>query len=214
MYNITQGYTVGHGGNHDGWDFGAPSKTPLISLTGGKVTGHTGWYAWGGEIDTKGGVLGPGTTETFAHADRIDVKPGDTVFPGQQVGLSGGEGLPRQYSTGPHVHYSLFGGAPWDNRYSIDPKSFLDPIRKYGIGSAAGSFDPTGLGGAIEKAFSDTYTAAETALGKTIKRAGYFIVGLLLVALGLGLLVLAAARSAGKEAAPYVGQAAKLAAIA
>lgn len=219
MYNITKGYTVGHGGNHDGWDFGAPSHTPLVSLTGGKVTQHTGWYPWGGEIDTKGGIAGQGTTETFAHADRIDVRPGDLVFPGQQVGLSGGEGLPHQYSDGPHVHYSLFGGAPWDNTRSIDPGNFLTDIRKnWGVGGELGStgFDPGDVGfalGKLTETVEATYQKAETALAQTIKRAGYFFLGLVLVGLGLLLLMLAIQGKIRQAAQPYAEKAAKVAAV-
>lgn len=216
MYGITKGYTVGHGGNHDGWDFGAPSKTPLISLTGGKVTGHTGWYPWGGEIDTKGGLLGGGVTETFAHADRIDVKPGQTVAPGQQVGLSGGENLPRQYSDGPHVHYSLFGGAPWDNTKSIDPSRFLGSVRANGgpggIGTILGS-----TGDAVGDAINAAYKNGETAVGKMVKRIGWYILGMFLIALGLWLLysktMQAVAYRAANDAAPILGKAAKAAAL-
>lgn len=205
MYHVNKGYGSYGGKFHDGWDFGAPSKTPLITLTGGVATKHTGWYPWGGEVDIKGGVLGPGVTETFAHADRLDVKPGDTVTPGTQVGLSGGEGLPHQYSTGPHVHYSLFGGAPWDNRYAIDPGGFLNKtIKNFGIGNA---FDSTGgdmtqaaiaLGeklGAIEE-------EAKAATGRALKRVGYFIIGALLVVLGILLLTTSIGASLGRKLLP------------
>src|SRR5689334_8505727 len=142
-FRIGQGYTVGHGGNHDGYDFETPKGTPHTTLFGGVVTKHTGWYPWGGETDIKNPVTG--ITETFAHEDRIDVKAGQVVWPGQQVGLSGGENLPHKYSTGEHTHYSLFGGAPWDNRYSIDPKNAVDSaIKNFGVGSAGDAFDIPG----------------------------------------------------------------------
>lgn len=207
LYNVTRGYTDPAHGNHDGWDFGAPSKTPLISLTGGKVTSHTGWYPWGGEIDTKGPT---GVTETFAHADRIDVKAGDIVFPGQQVGLSGGENLPRQYSTGPHIHYSLFGGAPWDNKNAIDPSKFLNSVRGNpgSVGTMAGSAgldtgDIPGVG-AIADAIDNAYKGAETALASAVKRAGYFVLGMGLVILGVVVLTVAVARRGARELGPTV----------
>lgn len=218
MYNVTRGFTDMNHGNHDGWDFGAPSHTPVYSLTGGKVTSHTGWKPWGGEVDTKGGVLGGGVTETFAHLDRIDVKAGDTVFPGQQVGLSGGEGLPAQYSTGPHIHYSLFGGAPWDNKFAIDPGGFLKGFRD-GLSSTGGNmgFDPADVGAglnALAKTIDDAYTAAESALKLTIKRTAYFILGMVLVGVGILVLITAVALKAGGKAEqvarPYAQAAAKV----
>lgn len=212
MYDVTRGFTGYTQHDHDGWDFGAPSRTPLISLTGGKVTRHTGWYPWGGEIDIKGGILGSNITETFAHADDINVHAGDTVYPGQQVGLSGGENLPRQYSTGPHVHYSLFGGAPWDNKYAVDPGKFLTGIRQNGVGSMLGSADGGDVGVQIATAIGDAYGRAEYQLGKTVKRAGYFILGLTLIMLGIGLLILAGARASERAIikSPEVQTAAKL----
>ena len=210
MYHVNKGYGDYGGRFHDGWDFGAPSHTPLISLTGGKVTKHTGWYPWGGEVDIKGGALGPGITETFAHADRIDVKPGDVVWPGSQVGLSGGEGLPPQYSTGPHVHYSLFGGAPWDNTKSINPGGWLNSIRKYGVGNESDASG--GIPGvqAIADAIDNAYKGAETAISKTVKRAGWFILGLGLIVLGAVLLMLAVAGKAEQKIRPYAQAAARV----
>jgi hypothetical protein len=132
--------------------------------------------------------LGPGITETFAHADRIDVREGETVWPGQQVGLSGGEGLPPIYSNGPHVHYSLFGGAPWDNTKSIDPSDYLNAVRRGG--GIGGLFNPGDIPGAqaIADAITAAYTGAETAIANTVKRIGWFILGLLLIGVGLFLL--------------------------
>lgn len=217
LYPKTQGYTVGHGGNHDGWDFGAPSKTPLISLTGGTVTPHTGWYAWGGEVDTKGGLLGPGVTETFAHADAIYVKPGQRVNVGDVVGLSGGENLPRQYSSGPHIHYSLFGGAPWDNTKSIDPGDFLGKVRTSGVGSGGDASTSFDAGDNIAAAIGFAYGKAEYAISKTIKRIGWFFLGLFLVLLGLWLLysktMSAVAYRAANDTAPILGKAAKAAVL-
>lgn len=217
MYNVTQGYGKNKsGGFHDGWDFGAPSKTPVFSLTGGKVTSHTGWYPWGGEVDTKGGLLGAGVTETFAHLDRIDVKSGQTVAPGQQVGLSGGENLPKQYSNGPHIHYSLFGGAPWDNKKAIDPSNFIGSVK--GPGGIGTILDSTGDATAgVADAINGAYKAAETAVGSMVKRIGWYLLGLLLIVFGIWLLysktVSALAWKAADKAAPIAGKAAKAAAL-
>lgn len=135
--SLGQGFTLPQGGSHDGRDIQTPSHTPLTSLVPGVVTPHTGWYPWGGEVDvrTAGGV-----TETFAHLDAIAVHPGDVVNIGQVIGLSGGENLPAQYSNGPHTHFSLFGGAPWDNSKAIDPTGLLQAFQGSG---------PSGPGGTV-----------------------------------------------------------------
>lgn len=221
LYNVTKGFTDKNHGNHDGWDFGAPSHTPVVSLTGGTVTSHTGWYPWGGEVDIKGGVLGPGVTETVAHVDRIDVKPGQTVRPGEQIALSGGEGLPLQYSNGPHVHYSLFGANPWNNDYAIDPSQFLGSIKQNGVGTMAGSLGDSfdipgaidGLGMRLSDAIGNAYSQAETRAAAMVKNVAWFLVGMLLVALGLGLLVLAFMVKKTREAAPEIAKVAKVAAL-
>lgn len=127
--SLGQGFTLPVGGHHDGRDIQTKSHTPLTSLLPGVVTPHTGWYPWGGEVDIK---TAGGITETFAHLDAIAVHPGDVVNIGQVVGLSGGENLPAQYSTGPHTHFSLFGGAPWDNTKAIDPTALLQDFQGSG----------------------------------------------------------------------------------
>jgi murein DD-endopeptidase MepM/ murein hydrolase activator NlpD len=120
--SLGQGFTLPQGGSHDGRDIQTPMHTPLTNLLPGVVTPHTGFYPWGGEVD----ILTPsGITETFAHLDAIAVRPGQQVGAGGFIGLSGGENLPRQYSTGPHTHFSLFAGAPWDNSKAIDPTGLL-----------------------------------------------------------------------------------------
>jgi hypothetical protein len=125
QYKVTQGYTVGHGGVHNGYDFATPVHTPLTALYDGVVTQHTGWYPWGGEVDIK---TASGITQVWAHMDAETVHPGDTVRAGQLIGYSGGEGLPHNFSTGPHTHFTLTRGAPWDNAASIDPGPSLQQV--------------------------------------------------------------------------------------
>lgn len=139
--SLGQQFTVGRGGNHDGRDIQTAIGTPLTNLLGGVVTPHTGFYPWGGEVDIQ---TPSGITETWAHLDAIGVKPGQTIAPGQFIGLSGGENLPAQYSTGPHTHFSLFGGSPWDNSKAIDPTPLLDWAQQF-IGGGPSS-QPTTFG--------------------------------------------------------------------
>jgi murein DD-endopeptidase MepM/ murein hydrolase activator NlpD len=213
-YHLTQGYTVGHGGNHDGYDFGTPKGTPHTSLFGGVVTKHTGWYPWGGETDIKNPISG--ITETFAHEDRIDVRPGQVVMPGQQVGISGGENLPRKYSKGEHTHYSLFAGNPWDNRYSIDPKSAIDSaVHNFGIGTASDAFDIPGAINGLSKSLGDAINSGvkqiQDGVTTALHRIAFFGIGLLLIAIGALILLWPAIQTAGREVTGAAVTAAKVA---
>ena len=219
MYPIHRGYTVGHGGNHDGYDFETPSHTPHTTLFGGVVTSHTGWKPWGGETDIKNPVTG--LTETFAHQDRIDVRPGQVVWPGQQVGLSGGENLPRQYSTGPHTHYSIFGGLPWDNSKSIDPGQAIEAAKKgfgAGFGGTAGGADPFDIPGAISglsdrlgSAIDEKADQLQKGVTAALHRIAFFAIGLALIVLGALMLLWPAIQAGGRAAARTAVTAAKVA---
>ena len=200
-FSLGQNFTVGRGGNHDGRDVQTPLHTPLTNLVGGTVTPHTGWYPWGGEVDI---LTASGITETWAHLDAIAVKPGQVVQAGQLIGLSGGEGLPRQYSTGPHTHFSLFSGAPWNNAGAIDPTGLLqwaqatgggpsvpDPI----TGGMAGTSGLPGQQTVAQAGQSIINVTVDSTLGTIMKGLGFQDVNKFLWQSGLlllgGLLLLA-----------------------
>ena len=52
----------------------------------------------------------------YAHLARIDVKPGQLVRPGEQVGVSGNTGR----STGPHLHFEVRSSG-----VAVNPQRFL-----------------------------------------------------------------------------------------
>jgi len=86
---------------HNGFDFPAKTGTPIVSTLFGKVkrVGYThskGKYV---ELISGDGVY---ITENF-HCDRILVKDGDPVMPGQRIATVGNTGL----STGSHLHYGI-----------------------------------------------------------------------------------------------------------
>jgi murein DD-endopeptidase MepM/ murein hydrolase activator NlpD len=60
---------------------------------------------------------GQGLLTIFMHLSRIDVKKGDEVERGKQLGLSGGTGQ----ATGPHLHFA----ARWQGVY-VDPAKLLE----------------------------------------------------------------------------------------
>ncbi|MBY5979523.1 peptidoglycan DD-metalloendopeptidase family protein [Ferrimonas balearica] len=85
---------------HNGTDFAAPTGTPILAAGDGRVTrveNHpiAGKYVvieHGGQYRTR-----------YLHMSRIDVKRGQSVTRGQQIGAVGATGR----VTGPHLHYEF-----------------------------------------------------------------------------------------------------------
>lgn len=111
---ITQlfGKTVGAkklyvSGSHNGVDFGVPIGTTVKASASGVVagTGDT-------DLDCRRVSFGRwvlikfnnGLAATYGHLSVINVNAGDKVDAGQIIGYSGNTG----YSTGPHLHLSLY----------------------------------------------------------------------------------------------------------
>ncbi len=92
---------------HPGVDFGTPRGTPINAPLSGTVraTGNTdlvpGCYSWGKWtlIDHPNGL-----STLYAHQDVISVSPGQKVSTGDIIGYSGNTG----YSTGPHLHFTVY----------------------------------------------------------------------------------------------------------
>lgn len=92
---------------HNGTDFGIPTGTQVKSVLTGTVqaTGNTdafpGCVSWGKWVLVK---HNNGLTSLYAHLSSILVDPGEAVETGALLGLSGSTG----YSTGPHLHLTLY----------------------------------------------------------------------------------------------------------
>jgi murein DD-endopeptidase MepM/ murein hydrolase activator NlpD len=92
---------------HPGVDFGAPRGTPIHAPLAGTVraTGNTdlvpGCYSWGKWtlIDHANGL-----STLYAHQDVISVAAGQRVATGEIIGYVGNTG----FSTGPHLHFTLY----------------------------------------------------------------------------------------------------------
>lgn len=95
---------------HPGVDFGAPRGTAIYApLTGiVRATGDTdavpGCYSWGKWtlIDHANGL-----STLYAHQSVQSVTPGQTVSTGDIIGYVGNTG----YSTGPHLHFTVYAKA-------------------------------------------------------------------------------------------------------
>lgn len=98
---------------HRGVDIAVPTGTPVRAMAGGRVRfagvqGSYGNVVW---LDHGGAVL-----TVYAHLSAIQVTAGQSVGPGDVVGLSGATGN----AAGPHLHFEVW---RWDRQ--VDPVPLL-----------------------------------------------------------------------------------------
>jgi murein DD-endopeptidase MepM/ murein hydrolase activator NlpD len=122
---ISTGYKAGgavwSSGSHTGVDFHAASGTSVRSVGSGTVV-EAGWGgSYGNNIVIK---MNDGTYTQYGHLSSIGVSVGQTVTPGQQIGLSGATGN----VTGPHLHFEARTTAEYGS--DIDPVAYL---RSHGV---------------------------------------------------------------------------------
>ncbi|MFJ5547321.1 M23 family metallopeptidase [Streptomyces sp. NPDC093225] len=109
-------------GHHTGIDFHAASGTSVHAVGVGVVV-EAGWGgAYGNNIVIK---MHDGTYTQYGHLSSIQVHVGQTVVPGQQIGLSGSTGN----SSGPHLHFEARTSPEYGS--DIDPVAYL---RSHGVG--------------------------------------------------------------------------------
>ncbi|MFC8344168.1 M23 family metallopeptidase [Streptomyces sp. NPDC057280] len=122
---ISTGYKAGgavwSSGSHTGVDFHAASGTPVHAVGSGTVV-EAGWGgSYGNNIVIK---MNDGTYTQYGHLSSIGVSVGQTVTPGQQIGLSGATGN----VTGPHLHFEARTTPEYGS--DIDPVAYL---RSHGV---------------------------------------------------------------------------------
>lgn len=118
---------------HNGIDLGAPTGTTIYAPLSGTVraTGNTdlvpGCYSWGQWvlIDHPNGL-----SSLFAHLSHIGVQPGQKLQTSDIVGYVGSTG----YSTGPHLHFTLYATE------AVQVKRFNEFKAVTGCGSAFSPF--------------------------------------------------------------------------
>jgi LysM repeat protein len=100
---------------HLGIDLAAPYGNTIVAAQRGMAI-WAGWtnlgYGWSVVINHCNHV-----STLYGHMAKVLVKAGQNVEAGQPIGLEGSTG----WSTGPHLHFSLF----WNNQY-------VDPLPYYG----------------------------------------------------------------------------------
>lgn len=103
---------------HKGTDFRAAIGTEVHAMNKGIVRIARKFTAYGNAVVIDHGL---GVQTLYMHMSRLDVKEGDTVEPGDLLGLSGDTG----YVEAPHLHISVK-----INTISIDPAVFLSLFNK------------------------------------------------------------------------------------
>ncbi len=100
-------------GFHNGVDIAAPQGTPVSASRAGVVTA-AGWMGGYG----KAVVIehGDGFKTLYGHLSQIGVSSGQRVAAGRFIGRVGSTG----YSTGPHLHFTL-----WHNEKLLNPMKVL-----------------------------------------------------------------------------------------
>ncbi|MFT2018865.1 M23 family metallopeptidase [Streptomyces sp. 796.1] len=108
-------------GSHTGIDFHASTGTTVRAVGAGTVV-EAGWGgAYGNNVIIK---MNDGTYTQYGHLHSLSVSVGQTVAPGEQIGISGSTGN----STGPHLHFEARTSAQYGS--DIDPLAYL---RSHGV---------------------------------------------------------------------------------
>lgn len=110
---ITSSFGERWGKNHNGVDIGAPSGTPIYALKEGLVS-YASWEEGYGKCIK---IEHDGKLETiYGHCSAIEVKVGQKIKGGQEIGKVGSTGR----STGPHLHFEVrLAGVP------VEPTQYL-----------------------------------------------------------------------------------------
>jgi murein DD-endopeptidase MepM/ murein hydrolase activator NlpD len=98
---------------HEGLDYAVPAGTPVSALNSGTVILAQPLYFEGNCVVVD---HGQGLLTLYLHLSAFEVKEGDRVERGQEIGLSGGTGR----ATGPHLHVAV----RWEGVY-LDPAALL-----------------------------------------------------------------------------------------
>jgi len=101
---------------HLGVDVAAPAGSPIVAAADGVVRMAEMLFLTGNTILIDHGY---GLETSYAHLSRLDVKPGQRVRQGEQIGLLGATGR----VTGPHLHW----GMEWFE-VRLDPQLVVGPM--------------------------------------------------------------------------------------
>ncbi|MFR2505894.1 MAG: peptidoglycan DD-metalloendopeptidase family protein, partial [Acutalibacteraceae bacterium] len=114
--------TQGCGDQHAALDIAADTGTPVVATDDGTITVTQTWngIVTKGDNNSYGNMVqvthADGTVTLYAHLSEINVRQGDTVVRGQQIGRVGSTGN----SSGPHLHFEVR-----SNGSKIDPMAYI-----------------------------------------------------------------------------------------
>jgi murein DD-endopeptidase MepM/ murein hydrolase activator NlpD len=110
------------GGFHNGLDFSTSYKS-VYAVRDGKVSsvGNNGKYAYGKWIAID---HGDGLTTLYGHLSTQSVSKGNKVKAGEKIGVSGSTG----YSTGPHLHFTVFASETFERVESTKVDGLMIPV--------------------------------------------------------------------------------------
>ncbi|MGH8283495.1 MAG: peptidoglycan DD-metalloendopeptidase family protein [Gammaproteobacteria bacterium] len=112
-FGLRRFYNGEERGRHMGIDLGAPAGSPVLAPATGVVADVGHYYFCGHTLTIN---LGQGLYSVYCHMDKIDVKRGQVVKPGEMVGTIGATGR----TTGPNLHWTVsLNGTP------VDPHAFI-----------------------------------------------------------------------------------------
>ncbi len=115
-WHITSGFGWRWGKTHDGIDLGAPTGTPIYALSKGEVIGSFYDSSFGNKVEIR---YWDGSISWYGHMSKRIAQKGDTVMPGELVGLVGNTG----HSFGSHLHLEFQKSVATDS--PIDPIAWL-----------------------------------------------------------------------------------------
>lgn len=119
-YVITSEYGYRWGTIHDGLDISGTGRgSPIYAALGGVVT-HAGWNGPAGRLAGINVIIAHpnGYYTLYAHCQKVYVKEGQQVSRGQVIAAMGDTG----FATGPHLHFSVFTGPPYNGGKSFNPR--------------------------------------------------------------------------------------------
>ncbi|MDP2837737.1 MAG: peptidoglycan DD-metalloendopeptidase family protein [Candidatus Moranbacteria bacterium] len=128
--SVTQGYgktsfskKAYASGKHNGIDYGGAYGSAILAAADGKVigTGNLGKYAYGRWIAID---HGNGIVTLYGHLSSAGVSVGEKVERGEQIGKMGSTG----YSTGTHVHFTIYSAKSYEVVASNTVKGLKIPI--------------------------------------------------------------------------------------
>lgn len=104
-------------GRHSGLDLAAPTGTPVMASSGGRVVLAAEHLVTGRTVIVDHGW---GVFSSYLHLSRIMVREGQGVRRGEMIGAVGSTG----FSTGPHLHFAIMAPGGY-----VDPRELLDRAR-------------------------------------------------------------------------------------